>query len=100
MIRGLFALLSLVFATPAAARERLRVMTFNVRVPVASDGASDWPHRRDLLVRTIDEAAPDLLGTQELKAEQGAYIVAHLPRYVTRGERGAGFTEVVRALLD
>lgn len=26
--------------------------------------------------------------------------LAHLPRYVTRGERGAGFTELVRALLD
>jgi HAD superfamily hydrolase (TIGR01484 family) len=26
--------------------------------------------------------------------------LAHLPRYVTRGERGAGFTEVARALLD
>jgi HAD superfamily hydrolase (TIGR01484 family) len=26
--------------------------------------------------------------------------LAHLPCYVTRGERGAGFTEVVRALLD
>ncbi|AYQ30462.1 MULTISPECIES: HAD-IIB family hydrolase [unclassified Polaromonas] len=26
--------------------------------------------------------------------------LAHLPTYVTRGERGAGFTEVVRALLD
>jgi len=25
--------------------------------------------------------------------------LAHLPRYVTRGERGAGFTEVVRSLL-
>jgi hydroxymethylpyrimidine pyrophosphatase-like HAD family hydrolase len=24
--------------------------------------------------------------------------LAHLPRYVTRGERGAGFTEVARAL--
>ncbi|MCZ8255986.1 MAG: HAD family hydrolase, partial [Polaromonas sp.] len=26
--------------------------------------------------------------------------LAHLPSYVTRGERGAGFTEVVRTLLD
>jgi len=26
--------------------------------------------------------------------------LAHLPRYVTRGERGVGFTEIVRALLD
>ncbi|EJL84897.1 HAD-superfamily hydrolase, subfamily IIB [Polaromonas sp. CF318] len=26
--------------------------------------------------------------------------LAHLPRYVTRGERGAGFNEVVRSLLD
>ncbi|WP_457306585.1 HAD-IIB family hydrolase [Polaromonas sp. P5_E6] len=26
--------------------------------------------------------------------------LAHLPRYVTQGERGAGFTEMARALLD
>jgi len=26
--------------------------------------------------------------------------LAHLPRYVTRGERGAGFSEIARALLD
>jgi hypothetical protein len=25
--------------------------------------------------------------------------LAHLPRYVTRGERGAGFAEVARAML-
>ncbi|RZI65687.1 MAG: HAD family hydrolase, partial [Pseudomonas sp.] len=25
--------------------------------------------------------------------------LAHLPRYVTRGERGAGFAEVARAVL-
>ncbi|HXE23066.1 MAG TPA: HAD family hydrolase, partial [Rhodoferax sp.] len=26
--------------------------------------------------------------------------LAHPPRYVTQGERGAGFAQVVRAILD
>jgi endonuclease/exonuclease/phosphatase family metal-dependent hydrolase len=90
MMRFLAALVLVLIAAPASARERLRVMTFNVRVPVASDGANDWPHRRDLLAETIRKAAPDLIGTQELKAEQGDFIVANLPRYAWFGRDRRG----------
>lgn len=89
-MRILVALFLLLTAAPALARERLRVMTFNVRVPVASDGANDWPHRRALLAETIRKAAPDLIGTQELKAEQGDFIVAKLPRYAWFGRDRRG----------
>ncbi|MCP3736584.1 endonuclease/exonuclease/phosphatase family protein [Sphingomonas sp. RP10(2022)] len=59
----------------------LMVMTFNVRLPLASDGANDWPHRRALFVATVAAADPDLFGTQELFQRQGDDIVRALPRY-------------------
>ncbi|RIK85860.1 MAG: endonuclease [Planctomycetota bacterium] len=59
-------LLLLVLARPlAAAAEPLNVMTFNIRYGTAPDGENAWPHRRELVVAVIKQAAPDLLGLQE-----------------------------------
>jgi endonuclease/exonuclease/phosphatase family metal-dependent hydrolase len=71
-------------ATPLTA-QTLRVMTFNVRTGIANDGPNDWDHRRDIMVDTIREQHPDLLGTQELNKFQGDYIVSKLPQYVWFG---------------
>lgn len=80
-LRGAIALAALLaFATPLAA-QTLRVMSFNVRTLWAKDGANGWEHRRDLMVRTIREQHPDVMGTQELFKEQGDYLVAKLPAY-------------------
>ena len=68
-------------ARPSCAAETLRVMTFNVRLPQASDGPERWEARRDLFVKTIREQHPDVFGTQELYKEQGDYVVAKLPEY-------------------
>jgi len=70
---------SSLFALQAA--ETLRVMTFNVRLPLKSDGPDDWDNRRDFLVETIRRRSPDLIGTQELYYVQGRYIVEKLPDY-------------------
>lgn len=79
-------------ATPQAVAtgEPMRVMAFNVRVPVDTDG-NRWELRRDRLVETIREAAPDLVGTQELVRAQAGFIVGHLPEYAWfgTGRRGA-----------
>lgn len=74
------ALLVLLGAAALTAAE-LRVMSFNVRYPAKSDGVNVWEARRDLLVATIREKNPDLVGTQELFHEQGQYIVEHAPEY-------------------
>jgi endonuclease/exonuclease/phosphatase family metal-dependent hydrolase len=84
LLAACLAALSLVAKTSHAAAD-LRVMTFNVRLPLASDGPERWDARRDLLVETIREQRPDVLGTQELYKEQGDYIVAKLPDYVWFG---------------
>jgi endonuclease/exonuclease/phosphatase family metal-dependent hydrolase len=61
--------------------ETLRVMTFNVRYPNPGDGADVWTARRALFCETVRNAAPDLMGTQELFYDQGEDIVRALPEY-------------------
>lgn len=87
------ALLLLAAAGLASAAENLRIMTFNVRYPAKGDGENRWELRRDLLVETIREKAPDLLGTQELFYEQGQYIVEKLPGYAWFGVSRRGNQE-------
>ncbi len=78
----------------AAAKQRgLRVMSFNVRLPIESDGANRWAARRDLFVETIRRSDPDIIGTQELWKIQGDYVVERLPQFSwfgidRRGGRG------------
>ena len=72
----------------------LRVMAFNVRVPVEADGPDRWEQRRDRLVATIRDARPDVIGTQELVKEQADYLSEHLPGYRWFGEgRRGGVSE-------
>lgn len=68
-------------------------MSFNVRYPNPGDGADIWESRRDLLVSTIRDARPDLIGTQELFKLQGDYIVEKLPAYAWFGRSRRGNDE-------
>jgi endonuclease/exonuclease/phosphatase family metal-dependent hydrolase len=69
----------------ALGAETLRVMSFNVRFPSPDDGDNRWEFRRDLLVATIREKDPDLVGAQELFYEQGEYIAGKLAGYAWFG---------------
>jgi endonuclease/exonuclease/phosphatase family metal-dependent hydrolase len=84
LLGACFAMLASI-AHPARAADTLRVMTFNVRLPMASDGPERWDARRDLFVKTIRDARPDVFGTQELYKAQGDYVVAKLPGYAWFG---------------
>ena len=81
--------LALAFTASAAPVAPLRVMTFNVRTP-SPDGVNVWENRRELFVRTVRDADPDVFGTQELHKEQGDYVVAKLPQYAWFGEGRRG----------
>lgn len=67
-------------------------MTVNVRQPDLDDGANAWENRRDLLVETIRDAAPDLIGTQELFLIQTEYILARIAEYAWVGTGRFGDT--------
>jgi endonuclease/exonuclease/phosphatase family metal-dependent hydrolase len=82
-----------VLGTATAAAQDLRVMTFNVRLLTDGDGPNQWRYRRDLAAHVIRQQQPDVIGTQELFAEQGDDLVARLPDYAwfgsgRRGGRG------------
>lgn len=80
-MRFLALLLALIVPLTAQARDKLVVMSFNVRYPAQGDGGNIWEKRRDLFVETIAAAAPDVIGTQELFKLQGDYLVERLPGY-------------------
>lgn len=80
-------------AVPApapASAPPLRVMTFNVRLPTDADGDNRWALRREQVVRLLAAQQPDVIGTQELYAEQGDYLVEHLRGYAWFGEGRRG----------
>ena len=81
--RALVIGLAFAAALPAAATgpDGLRVMSFNVRLPVAADGPNRWEARQGLFVETIRRADADIIGTQELWKIQADHLIAKLPRY-------------------
>jgi endonuclease/exonuclease/phosphatase family metal-dependent hydrolase len=90
------------FGGPATGRqsEALRVMTFNVRLPVAQDGPNDWQHRKALVAASILRERPDVIGTQELKQEQADYLLARLRGYSWFGmDRRGGHSDEHMAIF-
>lgn len=67
------------------ADEPMRVMSFNIRYGTANDGDNHWRLRKELVVKTINDYAPDLLGTQETIKFQADFLAANLTGYSAIG---------------
>ncbi len=63
----------------------ISVMSFNIRYGAANDGENAWDRRRELVASTINEFAPDLLGTQECLLFQKEFLAERLPGYQVVG---------------
>jgi len=50
--------------------QNLKVMTYNIRLDVASDGENAWPNRKDFLSSQVLFYSPDILGVQEAQPNQ------------------------------
>lgn len=81
-------LLSIVVAACAHVTEerggdgpRIRAMTYNIRLDLASDGANAWPKRAALVAALVQHEAPDVLGMQEVLKHQKAFLETALPAY-------------------
>lgn len=82
----LLVLASLLFCdTTVAQDETLRVMSFNIRYGKANDGENHWRLRKETVVETIKNYAPDLLGTQETLKFQAEFLSANLKEYKSFG---------------
>ncbi|HUP44700.1 MAG TPA: endonuclease/exonuclease/phosphatase family protein [Thermoanaerobaculia bacterium] len=79
----LLAVLLLAGCATSATPPPLAVMTYNIRLHLASDGPNAWPHRKDAVAAIAAEA--DLVGVQEALPEQLADLDAALPRFARFG---------------
>ena len=72
--------------------QNLKVMSYNIRLDVASDGQNDWAHRKDFFASQIQFYEPDIFGVQEAKPNQVSNINLLLSSYdnVGMGREGVG----------
>lgn len=58
--------------------QHVKVMTYNIRLDVASDGENRWDNRREFLAQQIKFYEPDFMGVQEALPSQMAYLLLYL----------------------
>jgi endonuclease/exonuclease/phosphatase family metal-dependent hydrolase len=69
----------------AVCADPLRLMSFNIRLDTPADGPNAWPFRRDFVAGQIAVLRPDILGLQEVVANQKRDLETALPGYVFLG---------------
>jgi endonuclease/exonuclease/phosphatase family metal-dependent hydrolase len=79
------AALSVGAAPPKQTCAPLRVMTYNIRLDIESDGVNRWANRRDEFIGQIALMRPAILGLQEVVAGQKADLERALPGYAFLG---------------
>ncbi|MCA1918781.1 MAG: endonuclease/exonuclease/phosphatase family protein [Flavobacterium piscis] len=93
-INKIILVVFLLFVSGSFYGQNLKIMTYNIRLDVASDGENAWPNRKDYFTSQIQFYSPDVFGVQEATPGQVDYIASSLPNYnkfgVGREEGGAG----------
>lgn len=65
--------------------QRLKIMTYNIRLDIASDGENTWSKRKDYFAGQIQFYEPDIFGVQEATPIQVADVSTLLPVYGSIG---------------
>ena len=81
----LFLLLAFTFDHSVAQHGSFRVMSFNIRLPLESDGLNYWNLRRPIVVSTFRYHDPDIIGVQEAFRRQLDEMTADMPEYTWFG---------------
>ncbi|MFH7016753.1 endonuclease/exonuclease/phosphatase family protein [Flavobacterium sp. FlaQc-47] len=93
-INIIFLVVIMLFISTPFYGQNLKIMTYNVRLDVASDGENAWPKRKDYFNSQIQFYSPDILGVQEATPGQVIDIALALPDYnkfgIGREENGTG----------
>ncbi len=87
LLFALTAAAALMLGSCAEKKNDIKVISYNVRVNVESDGENKWDARKHASVAMINEEKPTIFGLQEAKPEQMQYLVENLPQY---GHIGVG----------
>lgn len=75
--------LVLLFLLPvlAFAQQEIKVMSYNIRLDVKSDGDNQWDLRKEKVAGLMNYYEPDFIGAQEVQHHQLLYLAASLTGY-------------------
>jgi endonuclease/exonuclease/phosphatase family metal-dependent hydrolase len=77
--------LLLLVVTSISWSQNLKLMTYNIRLDVASDGLNAWSYRKDFMGEQIKEVNPDIIGFQEALPHQINELLERLSNYQKSG---------------
>ncbi|MEN2414007.1 endonuclease/exonuclease/phosphatase family protein [Flavobacterium mesophilum] len=84
----------LLLASQSFFGQNLKLMTYNIRLDVASDGENAWGNRKEYFTSQLRFYSPDIFGIQEGLPNQVIDIASALPNYakigIGREENGTG----------
>lgn len=81
MKRTVSALATLFIALLTTAQTDVKVMSYNIRLDVQSDGENWWEKRKDKVAGLMNYYAADFIGGQEVQHHQLLYLQEQLIRY-------------------
>lgn len=70
--------------------QHIKLMTYNIRLDVSSDGQNSWSNRKDFFTSQIQFYEPDILGLQEVKPNQLVDLNNALTNYNSIGKERDG----------
>ncbi len=79
--KQILAFIFLFIAISASAQTEVKVMSYNIRLNVQSDGENKWDLRKDRVASLINYYEPDFLGGQEVTHGQLLDLNLSLPSY-------------------
>ena len=87
-----FSILVLLIFNGISSAQNLKLMTYNIRLDLESDGENKWSNRKDFWASQITFYEPDVFGIQEALPHQVTDIASALPEYsyVGIGRDGIG----------
>lgn len=92
MKKIIFSILALLFFNGISSAQNLKLVTYNIRLDLESDGENKWSNRKDFWASQINFYEPDVFGIQEALPHQVTDIASALPEYsyVGIGRDGIG----------
>lgn len=85
MVAGLFLFLFLSVSVYGQDKKSFHIMTYNIRLNIASDGDNAWPLRKDKVAALLRFHQADIFGVQEALSEQMNDLKTSLPEFEAVG---------------
>lgn len=81
LLKYVFTIIFLSFSATGFCQQEVKVMSYNIRLDVASDGENRWDARKDKVAGLMNYYEADFIGGQEVQHHQLQYLSSELKNY-------------------